>query len=394
MSYFTRSLEAKLREVVSQFPAVLVTGASYVGKSTLLKRTFPRHTYVSFDDVTECRIAKEDPELFLATHPPPLIIDEVQRVPELFRYLKMRIDAHRDRKGQYLLTGSQVFPLMRGVSESLAGRIAIFDLYPMSFKEMQGAQLCSSNIPDVELVGYICRGFYPELLQKPAMNRDALLESYLHTYLERDVLEFKQVTDLDHFRIFLGRLAKRAGLLLNLSEVARESGISQPTARAWLTVLEASYIVMRLPPYFRNAGKRLVKSSKLYFLDTGLLCYLLGIDSADRFLKGEERGHIFENMVIVEVVKRMRGSRRLLYFYRDYAGVEVDLVIARGSSFEAYEIKFNRTINTKMVRPLEIFSEHYKAERAAILCLREGSILIKRNIDVVHWLDGLNKIDI
>jgi hypothetical protein len=382
--YLQRVLEKKLKKAVEQFPALLITGARQAGKSTLLQHAFSDYRFVTLDDPLIRKLANDDPELFLETNPAPVVIDEIQYAPELLTYLKMRIDKNRRAMGQYILTGSQIFQLMKGVSESLAGRIAIFQLYPLSWKEFSSLK---DPKDDLTCAAQTVQGFYPEFFAQPNVDWNLWYSSYLSTYLERDVRNLKSIVDLGRFQMFLGLLAARSGQLLNLSEVSKECGISQPTAKDWLSILEATYIIYLLKPYHNNRTKRLVKSPKIYFVDTGLLCYLLGIDSQKRLFKAAERGHVFENMVIIEAIKRcsFEGERFQTYFYRTSAGLEVDLLIEKAGALEAFEIKFSKTINKEMAEPLETFVSEHRVKRACLLSLQEKSIALFPQIWAEHW---------
>lgn len=389
--YIKRAIERLLKEALEQFPVCLITGPRQAGKSTLLQNFLKSHTYVTLDDPMHRAMANEDPELFLTSFKPPLIIDEIQYAPGLFSYIKIRVDQNRRKTGQYVLTGSQVFQLMKGVSESLAGRIAIFQLYPLSWTEILDGRMVSFH----ECIKQTVRGFYPEFFVVPHLNWELWYGSYLSTYIERDVRNIKSITDLGRFQTFVKLLAVRAGQLLNLSELAKECGVSQPTAKDWISILEATYIIKLLHPYHNNLSKRLVKTPKVFFVDTGLLCYLLGIDSEERFAKVAERGHLFENMVIMEVIKRLshQTERSQIYFYRTASQVEVDLIIERGNTLEAYEIKYSKTLDRGMANSLSLFIKEHKVQRTAILSLSEDQSLLAPGIGNQHWSTVLSDID-
>lgn len=386
MPYFHRSLEPILLKALQQFPAALITGPRQAGKSTLLKHCLKHFHYVTFDDPAERNLALQDPELFLSTHHAPLILDEIQYVPSLLPYLKMRIDARRSQYGQYVLTGSQAFELMEGISETLAGRIAVFQLYPFNWEEIPGYK--KKAYEELKLSEQIVKGFYPEFFSNPSVDWNIWHSSYVSTYLERDVRNLKAINDLSRFQTFLSLIAMRAGSLLNLSEVAKECGISQPTAKDWMSILQATYIVYLLYPYYKNKTKRLIKSPKIYFVDTGLLSYLLGIDGPDRFLKASERGHIFENMVIMDFIKRSSNSlkRKDFYFYRTHSGEGIDLLIESGQELEAYEIKFTKTPTPKMASSLQKFMIEHPHVQGSLLCLRSTSLPLNWQISTRHWL--------
>lgn len=380
--YLKRAIEPILAEALAQFPAVLITGPRQAGKSTLLQTVLKGYTYVTLDDPMVRAMANQDPELFLSTYKTPLIIDEIQYAPNLFSYLKLRIDAKRQSYGQYALTGSQTFQLMKGVSESLAGRIAILQLYPLCWNELH-----KSPLDDSVCVEQMIQGFYPQFQVESNLNWELWFSSYISTYLERDVRNIRSIPDLGRFQTFLSALAARAGQLLNMAEVAKECGISEPTVKDWLTILEATYIVFILRPYHSNRIKRLVKSPKIFFVDTGLLCYLLGIDTPGRFLRASEKGHIFENMVIAEFLKRaaQHSGRADLSFYRTANDIEVDLIVGQKHDLSAYEIKFTKTLRPDMTSALQTFIKDHPVKRAGLISLNEKDIPLSADILAQHW---------
>lgn len=383
MKYLQRQLEKPLKEAIAQFPVVLVTGPRQAGKSTLLQHCLEGYNYVTFDDVLIRNLAESDPALFLKTYEPPLIIDEIQYVPSLLPYIKMRIDANRRLHGQYILTGSQIFPLMKGVSESLAGRIAIFQLYPLSWREIPRVDLYEERV----IVEQMLKGFYPEFQVEPNLNPKFWHSSYLATYLERDLRTMRNIQDLGQFQRYLVLLAARAGQLFNLNEIGKECGISQTTAKDWLMLLQATSIVYLLEPYARNLTKRIVKSPKLFFVDTGLLCYLLRIENVEQLIHSPFGGHVFENMVVIEKVKQFaeKGERAPCYFYRTDKGQEIDLLIDKGDCFDAYEIKFSSTPNIEMAKSLFAFKKKHPVDQCALLNLRSEELPFSNDISAKHW---------
>ena len=348
--YLHRKLEKSLHEALEQFPVVLVTGPRQAGKSTFLQHSLKNYKYVSFDDILVRNLAETDPELFLKTYEGPVIFDEIQYVPSLLTFIKMKVDANRRKYGQYVLTGSQIFPLMKGVSESLAGRIAIFQLYPLSWKEIPEKDPFNEMI----MAEIMLKGFYPEFYVQPKLTPKFWHSAYLSTYIERDIRTMRNIHDLGQFHRFLVLLAARAGQLFNLSEISKECGISQATTKDWLTLLEATSIIYLLEPYTRNVTKRVIKSPKLLFVDTGILCYLLRIQSSEQLIYSPFIGHIFENMVIMEKIKEFteKGDRAPCYFYRTKDGMELDLVIDRGDQIDAYKIKFTSNPSIDMTTAL------------------------------------------
>ena len=333
-----------LARMARGFPVIAITGPRQAGKSTLARQAFPRHPYLTLEDPDTRRLALADPRRFLARFPDGAVLDEVQRAPEILSYLQGRVDASQ-RMGEFVVTGSQQFGLMDGITQSLAGRVGMLQLLPLSQPELRAAgQVVAAAHPTLE--ARLWRGGYPAL---HATGREvpapAWFASYVATYLERDVRQLLNVASLALFQRFLLMCAARSGQLLNLNSLAADCGISQPTARQWLTVLQASYVVTLLAPYHRNFGKRLVKTPKLYFVDTGLLCHLLRIEDEVALQTHAMRGAIFETWVVSEVVKHRwnQGLAADLYFWRDNHGLELDLVYEDAGRLQAVEIKSGTT---------------------------------------------------
>ena len=333
-----RELTEKLLEVGSKYPIVTLTGPRQSGKSTLLKYCLPEYRYVSLEDIDMRQLAQQDPRGFIATYPDKVIIDEAQRVPELFSYLQTHVDA-RGREGMYYLAGSHNFLLMQSIGQSLAGRTAILKLLPFSHAEMSRADILPRTV-DEEMF----TGGYPRLYDKK-LDPTEYYAYYIQTYVERDVRMVKNVGDLSKFVRFIKLCAGRIGQLLNFSSLANECGIAVSTAQAWMSLLEASYVVFLLKPDYNNYNKRLVKTPKLYFYDTGLACALLDITEASQLTFHFARGGLFENMVIAEFIKKAwsRGREPQLTFWRDSSGNEVDLIAYRDGQAFAYEMKSGAT---------------------------------------------------
>lgn len=336
----SRELGSKIKTLSRQFPIITVTGPRQSGKSTLLRNEFPNYKYVSLEDPDMREFASSDPRGFLATHPNHTIIDEAERVPSLFSYLQTHTD-NIGETGMYLLAGSRNFLLMQGIDQSLAGRTAVLKLLPFSRKELHNAGILPPTIDE-----QIFTGFYPRIYDKEIYPAD-YYPSYIQTYVERDVRLISNITDLNRFIRFLRLCAGRIGQILNKSSLATECGCTIPTVEAWISILEASYICYRLEPNFNNYSKRIVKSPKLYFYDTGLACSLLGITDPSQVTTHYLRGGLFENLVINQFIKDgyNRGISPDLTFWRDSTGNEVDLIVTQGIDQHAYEIKSGATFS-------------------------------------------------
>jgi len=337
MGMWVERLAADLvRDAAATRPAVLLTGARQTGKSSLLHHLYPNASHISLDRPLLAAEARENPSRFLDRHAESVVVlDEIQYAPDLFRELKVRIDADRDRCGHWILTGSQRFPLMEGTSESLAGRIGIVRLNTLSAAELRATERCQGRLPD-----YVWTGGYPELWAKPRLAWGAYFTDYIETYLERDLRALVNVSSLGDFQRCLRLCALRAGQLVNYSEIARDTGVALNTVKSWLRALEASGIVCLLPPYSANIGKRLIKAPKLYFADHGLLAFLLNIESSSGWSTHPCRGALWENLVFLEYLK-VHGLTpgRNIFFYRDQNGVEVDFLIERAGVITLVEAK-------------------------------------------------------
>lgn len=361
-----RHLLPTLRADARGFPVITLTGPRQAGKTTLAKAAFPEHAYVSLEDPEEREQALTDPRGFLARFPGPVILDEAQRAPDLFSNIQVVVD-QEDRPGRFVLTGSQSFLLMGAVSQSLAGRAAVHHLLPFSLDELlsrtprpieQLAQAGAHPRPDLDLLEVLWTGAYPRIHDK-GLPPQRWLRSYYQAYLERDVRQLLNVGDLDAFRRFVGLCAGRVGQPLNLSSLANDCGISHATARRWLSVLEASFVVILLRPFHKNFGKRLIKSPKLYFVDTGLLCYLLRIRAARELETHASRGAIFESWVVAELTKRALHAGRDpdLWFWRDSRGREIDVVVDLGADQIMVEVKSGQTLCRDYFRNIRFLRE-------------------------------------
>ena len=367
MQYVHRELEKQVVAALRAFPALVLTGPRRAGKTRLLRQLFPKATYHLLEDPDVVARLRADPQGFLDAVKTPAILDEVQNVPEVFAHVRSRIDRKPRVTGQWLLTGSQEAPLMRGVSESMAGRAAVLQLLPLSFRES----------PKVGML----RGGFPEVLARPA-NAPLWFASYVQTYLERDVRAVTAVKDLATFRRFIALLATRHGQVLNKSDLAAPLGVTVPTITQWLGVLETTGQILVVPPFYENLGKRLIKTPKLYFADSGLVCHLLGIDTAAELAKSPFRGVLFEGFVAAELAKAQlnSGGRRELYFFRDEQGLEVDfLVPGSGGCVRLVECKASKTVTPAMAAPMKrlaaaLAEKRPKGSRAELFLVHEAPL--------------------
>ncbi len=330
---YKRIISDSVKRLSTQFPVVVLTGARQVGKTTLLRNLFPSHRYVSLDLPSLAEAAENEPESFLSSYPAPLIVDEVQYAPKIFRFLKVLVDRDRHNMGQYILTGSQKFPLMKEVAESLAGRAALVELECLSLREI-GRQN--------DWIRLLVRGTYPELWRQPQMRAADFYASYLATYLERDVRQILNVSSLRDFERFLRAAALRSGHLLNRTDLSRDVGVSSKTIGDWIGVLQASNQIFLLEPFFENIGKRLVKSPKLYLHDTGLLCFLLGLDE-ESLAQSPLIGAIWETFVYSELRKQSQvdaHQNQSIWFYRDAQGRELDFLRTHRAKIDLLECKW------------------------------------------------------
>lgn len=362
-----RTLKPKVEEMLSKYPIVSITGPRQSGKTTLTQLVRPDYQYVSLEDPSMRLFAQQDPVGFLETYQNGVILDEVQYVPELFSYLQVVTDA-RQRVGEYILTGSQNFLLMEKITQSLAGRVAVFNLLPFSLEELNGTPYLAATWED-----QILQGFYPRKLVRDIHSED-FYASYLQTYVERDVRQVKNILNLDLFQRFIRLLAGRIGQLFNQNSLATELGVDNKTISAWLSVLETSFVAYRLPPYFENFNKRLVKTPKVYFYDTGLAAYLLGIRSKEELDIHFAKGALFENLLITDMLKKSlnRGKRPDFYFWRDASQHEVDLLMQQGTTLIAVEIKSGKTIQPDYFKGLRYLQNINPAIQSWVLFGGEG----------------------
>ncbi|MFA5097976.1 MAG: ATP-binding protein [Candidatus Margulisiibacteriota bacterium] len=354
-----RFLAKHLKRAASKHPIVAVTGPRQSGKTTLAKQVFSAYSYVSLEDPDVRKFAEDDPRGFLSTYGNKVILDEIQRVPELFSYLQTDVD-NDPTQGRFIITGSQQFLMSQKISQSLAGRSAILRLLPLSLSELSGnksqtywntEKIAERPKPKRDLYRAMFEGFYPRVHDKE-LDPKQWYRDYFESYITRDVRGLLDIGDLRGFEQFIRLLAGRSGQMLNLSSLGNDSGVSHTTAKRWISILEASYIIFLLPPHFKNFHKRIIKAPKLYFLDPGLLCYLLRISSHKSLPTHSQLGAVFETFIISEIYKSYthQGLEAPLYFWRDKSGMEIDLIIDKGEKLFPVEIKASQTISSAYLK--------------------------------------------
>ena len=406
MRYITRNLESVINQLTKEYSVILVTGPRQVGKTTMLQKMMEgtARGYVTLDDLNERNIAKTDPELFLQLHKPPVLIDEVQYAPELFTYIKMYVDKNHD-PGAFWLAGSQVFHLMRGVQESLAGRVAVLSLTSLSQAEICGgamepfaidmdaltARKNSRERADArDIFARIYKGSMPAIVSGANSNSQIFYSSYLSTYIERDVKELSDAIDSLKFLRFITAVAARCAQMLNIADIARDADINQIQAKNWLGILETLGIIFYLHPYSNNLLKRLVKTPKLYFYDTGLVCYLTKWSSAETLENGAMNGAVLENYVVAEIMKTYLncGKEPYLYYYRDKDAKEIDIVLEHDGVLNPIEIKKTSNPGTELIKVFSLLDKSSTPRsKGAVICLKpEPGVIDRDNYIVPIWM--------
>lgn len=406
MRYIARNLEKVVLEVTKEYPVVLVTGPRQVGKTTMLQKLMEGtdRNYVSLDDLNERNLAKTDPEMFLQLHKPPILIDEVQYAPELFVYIKIHVDKYHNA-GDFWLTGSQVFKLMSGIQESLAGRVAVLSLTSLSQAEICGGEMQPFTLDIEELSARrkerteadtgvifdrIFRGSMPAIVSEKNSNSQIFYSSYLTTYIERDVREVSDAIDSLKFLHFITAVAARCGQILNIAEIARDADINQKQAKNWLGVLETLGLIFYLHPYSNNMLKRLVKTPKLYFYDTGLVCYLTKWSSAETLQSGAMNGAILENYVVAEIRKTYLncGKDPYMYYYRDKDAREIDIVLEHDGVLNPIEIKKSANPGSELIKVFKLLDKSSaKRSKGAFVCMKpELSAIDRENYIIPVWM--------
>lgn len=402
--YIKRLIEKTLKEAIKSFPAVFVGGPRRSGKTTLAKTFLKGYNYVLLDEIDIRSLAIEDPRGFLEKYPPPVIIDEIQNAPVLLSHIKARIEDNK-KPGQWIMTGSQQWALMKGISETLAGRIAILHLFPFSIEEVQKTRRSHLNTADnftnsllgakklpgkiVPLGEWILGGGYPEVVLNRRMSRKLWFSSYLQTYVDRDIRGYIKQSNLHDFERFVKLLAARTAQELNCSTLSRDIGVSVPTIKSWLTLLEAGGLIFFLMPYYKNFGKRLIKAPKCYFIDTGLVSYLVGLGDDGHALRGPMAGALFETACVSQFYKRFSAfaDSSSLYYYRSTDELEVDLLIETGKAIYPIEVKLSSTIDYSRVRSLMKWLEisQIKDTRGLIISTSKELGVIGKNVVNCHY---------
>jgi len=383
-----RTAHDTIMRLARGFPVVAITGPRQSGKTTLAKSAFPHKPYLTLEDPDTRLLAESDPRGLLSAYPDGLIIDEAQRAPLLFSYLQGVVDNNLV-PGKYVLTGSQQFGLLSGITQSLAGRVGLVQLLPFAINELESAGKLTDDVDRLMLYG-----MYPPFYDRDLAPSD-WFPAYVNTYIERDVRQLINVRDLSAFQRFIRMCAARTGQLLNLSSLASDCGISHNTAAAWISVLEASYIVFLLRPHFSNFNKRMVKTPKLYFIDTGLAAWLLGVREQEQLVFHAQRGALFENLVVTEFLKARfnRGRQADLHFWRDSKGLEVDLLLDDGITLMPVEIKSGQTIAADSLMSLKKWCELSDgSDRPAWLVYGGTSELANGNIAIIPWRKLVSEI--
>ena len=406
MRYIARNLEKVVLEVTKEYPVVLVTGPRQVGKTTMLQKLMEGtdRNYVSLDDLNERNLAKTDPEMFLQLHKPPILIDEVQYAPELFVYIKIHVDKYHNA-GDFWLTGSQVFKRMSGIQESLAGRVAVLSLTSLSQAEICGGEMQPFTL-DIEklsarrkerteadtgvIFDRIFRGSMPAIVSEKNSNSQIFYSSYLTTYIERDVREVSDAIDSLTFLHFITAVAARCGQILNIAEIARDADINQKQAKNWLGVLETLGLIFYLHPYSNNMLKRLVKTPKLYFYDTGMVCYLTKWSSAETLQSGAMNGAILENYVVAEIRKTYVncGKDPYMYYYRDKDAREIDIILEHDGVLNPIEIKKSANPGSELIKVFKLLDKSSaKRSKGAVVCMKpELSAIDRENYIIPVWM--------
>jgi len=399
-SYIRRDLERKITKYARTFPAVVLSGPRQSGKSTTLKRLFgSTHQYVTFDDPVIRQKCAEDPKLFLDNLKSHVVFDEIQYVPQILSYLKIAIDEDRQKYGRYIITGSQQYNLIKELGDTLAGRVGLLTLLPFSYGEIISVSRLKKelSVPEKAFIYACLNGCFPETIVRKGIDISGWYASYLQTYLERDVRGLHNVGNLLDFQKFLQLLASRCSQALNLSSFANDLGIAVNTVKNWLSILSASQIIFLISPYYRNIGKRVIKNPKIYFSDCGLITYLTGLKTREHILNGPLAGALFENYVMSETYKTItnKGEVPKLFYLRTRKGMEIDLIMEKGSKLYPFEIKLTKSPKSGMVAAFETLRKTSLGIRVAggkLVCLIRDSLPLTDNAVAINMIDYFTEI--
>ncbi len=396
-NYIHRVIENKIKEWLKQFSSVALTGPRQSGKSTTLKKIFSSYKYLSLEDPSIRESILTEPKLFLESLPENVIFDEIQYIPELLIYIKMMIDEKRNKKGRYLITGSQQFSLMKNMSETLAGRVGLLNLLPLSYQEIRDKD--KKRLNSRKLFFNTClSGSYPELITHPHYNKKAWYNAYVQTYIERDVKSIYNIGNLRDFHNFMKLLSARCSQQLNMNNLSLDLGVAVNTIKNWISILEASYIIFLLNPYYANIGKRITKSPKIYFIDSGLVNYFLRIQNEKELLQNPLLGALFENYCIQEILKcfHNHGIEPALYYLRTKTGHEIDLLKETKKGLLPIEIKFSKSPNKQMIQSMEyFFSSQIKGlslMKGYIVSLADTDLILSKNVTFCNIHSFLDKL--
>lgn len=404
MKYINRDIEKILLKALKQFPVVVLTGPRQSGKTTLVRNILKDYNFITFDDPLNRERAFSDPFFFLESAGKKVIFDEIQYVPQLLSYIKIVVDKNRNKKGMFVLTGSQQFTLMKGLTETLAGRVALLRLLPFSKSERERIPKVKKKVTDPlkDFIWVSLRGSFPEPNINLKIKIKTWYSSFLQTYLERDIRSIYDIGNLRDFQRFLKLITARCSQNLNLSNLSNDLGVAVNTVKRWVSILEASNIIYLLPPYYKNLGKRITKSPKIYFLDSGLVSSLVGIETDKHLLNGPLAGALFENYCIQETVKFFynRGEIPNIYYLCTHNGLEIDLIIEKGMKIYPCEIKLTKTPNLGMIRSIERFRKIFSKldiQHGKLITLAEEEIKLSKNVSslnfnlYLHWLKSIFK---
>lgn len=383
-----REIESELKILVTEYPVVTILGPRQAGKTTLAKNILTDYEYSNLESPEEREFAEIDPKAYLFQFKKNVIIDEIQRVPKLLSYIQVIVDQNK-KNGQFVLTGSHQLQLQEAITQSLAGRTALLNLLPLSLSELENTKYKKNSFE-----AYAISGFMPRIYDQ-AQRPTTAYSNYYQTYIERDLKQLINIRDLSLFEKFFKILAGRVGQISDLSSLANDVGVDSKTISKWLSILEASYIIFKLPPFYENFGKRVIKSPKYYFTDIGLLCFILGITKENQVSRDPLVGHIFENLIVIECLKYLynKGEIANIYFFRDSNGNEVDLLIKKGRDFIPIEIKSSSTFSKKQLKGLEYFRKLRPETKHLILAFNGETKYLSDGISVVHYSALMSTIE-